>query len=262
MCRQSALGNCLEALILPKNSMIAASFPAVFMRKARSAGWRLKWRLMAELYRLPAMELDRVAPTKENVVEEPIMDDICMPPFYGGHPHDDFGALLRISKNVCPNLICEIGTAHGNLAANLLRACPQATLVTVNAPAELQTGTITTYELTVDEIGRVYRKYGYQNRVVQLFVNSLDLDLSPHTTSSSVDLAIIDGCHDEEFVLNDFEKVRPYVRPGGAVLLHDTHPSQRGHLASSYRACLVLRKRGFDIRWIRDTWWGYWNKPQ
>ena len=156
--------------------------------------------------------------------------------------------------------ICEIGTAHGNLTANLLRNCAAATVVTVNAPRESQSGVLVTYELTEDEIGRVYRRHGYDQRVIQLIVNSVDLNLRPHVRDGAIDLAVVDGCHDTAFVLNDFEKVRPFIRAGGVVLFHDTHPSQSGHLSGSYRACLLLRRRGFDVKWIEGTWWGYWQR--
>ena len=106
------------------------------------------------------------------------------------------------------------------------------------------------------EIGRVYRKHGFESRVRQLFQNTLSLNLSEHTPTASIDLGRIDACHDTEFVLNDFYKIRDFVRPDGIVLFHDTHPSQNGHLAGSYRACLLLRKAGFDVKWIEDTWWG------
>jgi hypothetical protein len=86
----------------------------------------------------------------------------------------------------------------------------------------------------------------------------MQLDLAPYLAHSSVDLAIVDACHDCEYVINDFLKVVPYIRPGGMVLLHDTHPSLSLHLWGSYRACMVLRQRGFDICHIKDTWWGVW----
>jgi len=242
--------------------MSARPFPplvSVARRKMRSATYRLKWTLLSEWLRLPAVKIDAVTSVPRSEICEPVMDDVCMPPF-SGMPHDDLGTVLRIAKSLRPKVICEIGTAHGNLTANLLRNCPDATMVTVNAPTHLQSGNLVTYKLTEHEIGRVYRKYGYEDRVIQLLVNSLELDLKKSLKSDLIDLAIIDGCHDTDFVLNDFQKMREFVRPGGVVLLHDTHPSQEGHLAGSYRACLLLRREGFDMRWIQDTWWGYWRQ--
>jgi hypothetical protein len=59
--------------------------------------------------------------------------------------------------------------------------------------------------------------------------------------------------------LNREEIGRVYHRYSRTILLHVTNPSQHGHLEESYRACLLLR-HGFVIKWIQDTWWGYWRK--
>lgn len=242
------------------NSTLAMRVGALPGRALRAPG-RIKWKILSELFRLPAVRIERVTDVARSEIADLILDDVCMPPFAGDVDHDDIGSALRIAKGLAPRLICEIGTAHGNLTANLLRNCAAATVVTVNAPRDLQSGVLVTYALTEDEIGRVYRRHGYDGRVNQLIVNSLDLNLRMHVGNALVDLAVVDGCHDTAFVLNDFEKVRPFIRPGGVVLFHDTHPSQSGHLSGSYRACLLLRRRGFDVKWIEGTWWGYWRRP-
>lgn len=242
------------------SSFALGSLPAILLRKTRSAKYRVIWKLRSKFFRLPTVSIDAITSVPRSALAEPIVEDRCMPPF-PGMPHDDMGMVLRITLSLQPRLICEIGTAHGNLAANILRNCSEARLITVNARAGAQSGKLVTYELADHEIGRVYRKYGYQDRVCQVLIDSLDLDLARYTAVDTVDVAIIDGCHDVEFVLNDFEKVRRFIRRGGIVLFHDTHPSQQGHLASSYRACLLLRSYGFDVRWVRDSWWAYWKKP-
>ncbi|MBZ5567114.1 MAG: class I SAM-dependent methyltransferase [Acidobacteriia bacterium] len=191
---------------------------------------------------------------------QPILDDICLPPFMATSDCDDFEALMRIVAVRRPKLVLELGTAHGNTVANICRACPEARVVTVNALPEQLSGKSTTYDLSKDEIGRVYRQYGFADRVVQVWANTMQLDLSPYLPHSTVDLAIVDACHDCEYVINDFHKVIPYVRPGGMVLLHDTHPSLSAHLWSSYKACMTLRRLGFNICHIQDTWWGVWIK--
>jgi predicted O-methyltransferase YrrM len=157
--------------------------------------------------------------------------------------------------------VLELGTAYGNITANVCNQCPTANVYTVNAPAEEQTGTRVTYKLSKDQIGRVYRQYGFAERVVQVFENTLNLNLSLYFSEPVVDLAIIDACHDTEYVINDFLKVEPFVRSGGIVLCHDTSPSVGpGHLFGSYMACMKLRHRGYNIRHIKDTWWGAWIK--
>ena len=128
----------------------------------------------------------------------------------------------------------------------------------MNSPVESQSGTVVTYELTEDEIGQVYRNHGFADRVVQIFENTLDLNLSEYFQDPVVSLAIIDACHDTDYVVNDFFKVKGFVSSQGVVLFHDTHPSMKGHLLGSYMACMKLRRLGYDIRYINDTWLSIW----
>jgi predicted O-methyltransferase YrrM len=208
--------------------------------------------------KLPVIKLETLAPG-EVKVEAPIMDDICLPPFHGPKDHDDYTPLMKIVRSLAPKVVVELGTAHGNAAANICQHSAETKVYTVNAPVEEQTGVITTYELTSQEIGRVYREHGFSDRVVQIFENTLKLDLSKYLPEPFIDLAIIDACHDTDYVINDFHKVRPYVRRGGIVLFHDTYPSPfPTHLDGSYEACLKLRGEGYDIGRIENSWWGVW----
>ncbi|MGO8931001.1 MAG: class I SAM-dependent methyltransferase [Limisphaerales bacterium] len=184
-----------------------------------------------------------------------------MPPYKGPKGQDDLGALLQVARSVLPKVAVELGTAHGNLTANLCRQCPDVTVYTVDAPAAEQTGEVVTYSLSKNEIGRVYRRHGYSERVVQIFENTLKLDLSRYFQGPSVGLGIIDACHDAEYVMNDFRKLTPFIEPGAIILLHDTDPSMEKHLRGSYMACMRLRRNGFDIKQLTGTWWGVWVKP-
>lgn len=230
---------------------------AAMLRVHRS--WR---RLVAPARRLPVVELESIVPHAVEI-EPPIMKDICLPPYHKFDDHDDYTPLMKIVKALQPLVVLELGTAHGNATANICRQSPQTKIYTVNAPVEEQTGELTTFDLSVEEIGRVYREYGFSARVVQIFANTLHLDLSQYFTEPVVELAIIDACHDTEYVVNDFHKVKPYVKPGGIVLFHDTFQSMTpSHLDGSYRACLKLRREGYDIRQLEQTWWAVWvNEP-
>ena len=227
------------------------------------SGWvqeemaRAGTRVMKLGFALPPVSISSLAGNEEAATEA-ILDDICLPTDVETKRCHDFEALMRLVAARCPKLVLELGTAHGNTVANICQACHETRVVTVNALAEQLSGEAITYTLSKDEIGRVYRRYGFSDRVVQVWANTLQLDLSPYLALSSADLAIVDACHDCEYVINDFLKVVPYIRPGGIVLLHDTHPSLSLHLWSSYKACMVLRRRGFDIRHIEDTWWAVW----
>jgi hypothetical protein len=50
------------------------------------------------------------------------------------------------------------------------------------------------------------------------------------------------------------------MREGSVVLFHDVHPSMVEHLRESYLACMYLRKLGYNIQLLKDTWWGLWRR--
>jgi predicted O-methyltransferase YrrM len=191
------------------------------------------------------------------IIDNAILQDACMPPLVKHCKHDDLTHLLSIISIMQPQLVVEFGTAHGNTTANICRVS-EAHIVTVNALPEEIGGKVVTFVLSRNEIGRVYREHGFTDRVMQVYANTLYLDLSQYVSPGSVDLAIIDACHDEEYVSSDFMRVVPFMRQGGIVLLHDTHPSMEGHLKGSYMACTRLRQKGWNISWIENTWWGIW----
>jgi predicted O-methyltransferase YrrM len=221
---------------------------------------RFHWtsRRLRKRYSLPEVRLSSAI---ENIdlQQAPIMDSICLPPYKGSAQADDFGTLFRLAHFLQPKVVLELGTAHGNTVANMCRALPEARILTVNAPAQEQTGRITTYTLDESEIGCVYRNHGYASRVRQILANTLRLDLAEHLDGRRVDLAIIDACHDTSYVLNDFSRVRPFMSETGVVLFHDTHPITGYHLETSYVACMILRRQGLDVRHIANTWWGIWT---
>jgi hypothetical protein len=209
--------------------------------------------------RLPEVNVNAVASTSYPT-PPPILDDICMPPYAGDgwFLQNDFGVLARIVQHFRPRIVFEYGTAHGNTAANICQLS-DAQIYTLNALPEQISGSSVTFTLTSDEIGRVYRAKGFTERVTQIYENSLTFTPETWLKEKSVDLCIIDACHDAPYVTNDFLKIVPFMTPRGIVLLHDTHPSRQGHLRGSYDACCMLRRRGFNVQHIEDTWWGYWR---
>ncbi len=245
----------VHRLCMIENALAAAPKAAV------RAFERFRWSVLRLFFRLPTITLAEIVGTASCALEEVILDDICLPPFYGSATHDDYTPLMTIVNVKKPALVVELGTAQGNLTANICRQAPNASVVTVNAPVEEQTGQIITFTLTRGQIGAVYRNHGFQGRVKQIYTNTRTLDLGQYVKPGSVDIAIVDACHDREYVLNDFHKVKSYVREGGIVLLHDTHPDMRWHLAGSYSACMLLRAIGYDLRHLKDTWWGVWIRP-
>lgn len=211
-------------------------------------------------YGLPTISLSEIV-AAGITTNDPVLENLCLPNHFEGPGHNDLVPLLQILKTRMPRIVLELGTAHGNTTANICGQCPDARVYTVNALPEQISGETITFALTKEEIGRVYRSAGFADRVQQIYANTLELDLSPYLEPGTVDLAIIDACHDTDFVLNDFLKTAPNMKPGGMVLLHDTHPSMEEHLLGSYRACMCLRRQGYDVRHLKNTWWGVWLVP-
>lgn len=206
-------------------------------------------------YQLPTVPLAGLVPSQIRF-SDLIMDHMCMPPHDANH--DDATPVLSVIRHLNPKVVLELGTAYGNLTANICKLS-DAHVFTVNALPEHITGEIFTFALDKEEIGCVYRKYGYQNRVTQIYANTLELDLIKYFTRPCVDLAVLDACHDTSYVMNDFIKLLPVLNNGAVAFFHDTHPSMKEHLAGSYFACMKLRRMGFDICHIENTWWGIWK---
>lgn len=211
------------------------------------------------VYALPTVEINEVAQGVEPP-QDHITDGQNYPPQHDGGPqHDDMSAFLQMVISEEPDYVLELGTGRGNGTANLC-AFTQAHVYTVNALPEQIDGDFTTFALGKGEIGEVYRTAGFDDRVTQIYANTKQLNLDDYVDDESVDLAVIDACHDTEFVLNDFQLVHPKMRRGGTILLHDTHPSREYHLHGSYDACTRLRRRGYDIKHIHGTWWGFYRR--
>lgn len=66
--------------------------------------------------------------------------------------------------------------------------------------------------------------------------------ISQHRSGGQVDFLFIDGCHDYEVVLSDWETYRHLVRPGGIVGFHDIQEGYRGGSETWTRAGKVFRE--------------------
>ncbi len=233
-------------------------FPEIFKniyRQIRSAYRKNKANLLLKNNRLPELELEKIV-SRPILLDPPIVEKLCLPPFFGPTTHDDIRPLLALIQHFKPKAVLELGTAHGATVANICSVC-DAKIFTVNALPEQIAGSVTTFTLQLDEIGYVFRKYGFQDRVTQIMENTRILRATDYIPPASVDFVIIDACHDVDFVISDFFMVQPVVHKGTIILFHDVHPSFKEHLLDSYVACMYLRKIGFDIKHIENTWWAY-----
>lgn len=227
------------------------------MRAMKVVYRKIRWLAFWNCFQLPNIHLDELAPNALSV-EPLITDKLCLPPYEGPADHNDAAPLLTLVREVNPRIVLELGTGYGATVANIC-AISDAQVYTVNALPQQITGRLTTYVLPKEEIGRVYRKHGFSERVVQIYQNTKEWDPTNHLALQSIDLAIIDACHDADFVVNDFLRILPVLHERSIVLLHDVHPSMQAHLRDGYIACMYLRKLGFDINHLEGTWWGIWR---
>jgi predicted O-methyltransferase YrrM len=257
----------------------SSSWPRKLLRRGSQIAWEWRFQLQQRWLAFQAWRLQRNRPLKSIQLADlaslpvalapPILEDIWLPPYLADavDQPDDLTPLLTIVRARQPWVVVELGTGYGNVSANICRQSPEAKVYTVNAVPQNQSGQITTYVLGREAIGRVYRQHGFAERVTQIYQNTLDIDWTQYLAPQSVDLAIIDACHDTDYVLTDFMKVSPFIQPQGLVLFHDTDTDLRAqarqrykaHLTSSYLACLMLVQRGFDVRHLPGTWWAVWS---
>lgn len=230
------------------------------MRLMKSVYRMMRWSLFWNTCQLPEIELDTLAPNAD--MHEPLITErLCLPPYYGPVDHSDVAPLLTLVRARNPRAVLELGTAFGATVANIC-AISNATVYTVNALPEQMEGHLSSFALSKDDIGCVYRDYGFGDRVVQIYGNTRNLDFLDYIPPHSVDFAIIDACHDADFVVGDFMRVLPVLYSGSMVLLHDVHPSMRSHLRDSYIACMYLRRLGYNVQYLKGTWWGVWQAEQ
>ena len=218
--------------------------------------WR--WKYFWNNFRLPEVSLQDLVPNQEPI-KPVITEKLCLPPYQGPTDHDDLDPLLRLIIHLKPHVILELGTAQGATIANIC-ALSDAKIYTVNALPEQISGAITTFVLSKDEIGFVYRKHGFSERVVQIFENTKQMDLANYLGFDKVDFAIIDACHDIDYVINDFLKVLPVLKDEGIVIFHDVQSNMQSYLGDSYVACMYLRRLGFNVCHLHGTWWGFWQR--
>jgi predicted O-methyltransferase YrrM len=163
-----------------------------------------------------------------------------------------------------PKILLEIGTAHGRTTALMAQNAQGGTVYTVNIPLEeiAEGGRNVTFAPPCEDIGKYYREKGLTN-IRQIFANTKNWepDFGP------VDIAFVDGCHDEEFVYNDTCKILKQCRPGSIIMWHDFNPG----LARTYPwindVCNGVERLYAEgilqgrILHLEDSWVGLYKVP-
>jgi hypothetical protein len=156
---------------------------------------------------------------------EPVLDDPSIHEFESIEDINqrrvrDAECIGTIVRNTNPSVCLDIGTAKGHSAALMAVNAPQAQVFTVNIPPEDvhsgEGGVLTTAAFEREEIGSYYRARNFTN-VEQILANTAQWEPNIGT----IDVALVDGCHDMEFVYNDSRKVLANMKPGSFLLWHD-----------------------------------------
>lgn len=176
----------------------------------------------------------------------------------------DAEVIAGACANAARRIALEIGTSHGHTTALMAENAPAATVYTVNIPPDeiAAGGVYTTFAPAHEQIGKVWRERKLSN-VVQILANtaSWEPDFGP------IDVALIDGCHDADFVAGDTRKVLARCREGSLILWHDFHPTLRSvhpWIASVCRGVEQLYREGLlrgPILHLQDSWVGLYRVP-
>jgi len=124
-------------------------------------------------------------------------------------------------RNNSPQILLEIGTAHGRTTALMAQNAPGGKVYTVNIPPEeiAAGGKKVTFAPSRQEIGWYYREQGITN-IQQVFANTANWE----PDFEAIDVAFVDGCHDSDFVFGDSRKILKKCRSGSIVMWHDFNP--------------------------------------
>lgn len=169
-------------------------------------------------------------------------------------------ALLAILVDENPREILEIGTFMGHTTRAMAESLPDATIHTVDLPAE--------YPATGDpgggfrkddlhlirsrDVGREFRDRPCAARIRQYLADTATWNFASAGQPTGF---FIDGSHTYEYCRNDSEKCLTLGGGRGVFLWHDCSDEHPGVL----RLLAEWRRKGRDIRRVKGTSLAYWK---
>lgn len=146
-----------------------------------------------------------------------------------GGTSDTEAWILSVFAKKAKNIF-EIGTCTGKTTYLFARNSPPDSIVTTItlSPEQLneyKKGQSDNEKSSEDAVSEsafdnfLYSGTLAENKVVQLFGDSKELDVSPYL--GKMDLIFVDGSHAYSYVLNDSEKAFSMIAPSGIILWHD-----------------------------------------
>lgn len=181
----------------------------------------------------------KFSPTKQGsagvVLFEDALDGICHHRIEldALHPHPGcvrFVELLFLSllvRHILPQRVFEFGTLQGRTTLNIALNLPDAShIFTLNLRVEDQErfdGWHKQDELLVKDnygkIGQIFRGASVEHKITQLWGDSLNFDFAPY--KGTIDMVLIDGNRQYQYVIADSENGCQMLRPGGLLVWHD-----------------------------------------
>jgi len=144
----------------------------------------------------------------------------------GGVRLDEIVLLASITRHLNPKRIFEIGTCLGRTTVNLAaNAKDLEVLYTFDLKNNFPLDKIDwleqdllLYQQTKDETGILIEGSPYQDRIIQLWGNSLEFDFSKYR---DMDIIFIDGNKNYEYVYSDSVNAFNIISENGVIIWHD-----------------------------------------
>jgi hypothetical protein len=172
-----------------------------------------------ELRKLPLANPEEVFP---KLNEEPV-SLIDYRYDYGDMPLTELMLVCRIARRLKPRLVFEIGTFLGGTTLQLA-VNSSATVYTLDLPpAAVGDGSRRVWDAELDVYpdipGRRFHDTPWFGKIKQVFGNSREFDFEPFR--GQIDMVLVDGCHQYDFVLSDSVNALKLLSSKGIILWHD-----------------------------------------
>lgn len=138
----------------------------------------------------------------------------------GHENHAEMLYVMAVAAHRRSTRIFEFGTFLGRTTLHLARACPTASITTLDLPADQNPWAFGPY------VGSYFAGAPEAARIHQIRESSLTFDPKPF--ARSMDFVWVDGDHSYDVVRNDTAKAFEMLAPGGAIMWHDFGPDSEG----------------------------------
>jgi hypothetical protein len=156
------------------------------------------------LKRVPEKQLNEIVPWPAEMVLDLRFTDIS-----GSTPICDIAAILALAIAQQPLAVLEFGTFWGSATFNLARNLPNASIHTIDLPADTKTAEKLIADQPIDDLhliqsrslGQAFRDTPQANRITQHSGDTATYDYS--VISDPVSFFLIDGSHTYEYAKSD-----------------------------------------------------------